>query len=214
MDALNHAVAGDRIAVTVLTAITNLGGRAVLFWLVTVSAATMLIRRQYQLTAYLVVTGLGALALDPAIKLLVGRLRPMVPAPVATAPGNSFPSGHALDATVFYGVMLLVFLPIIPRRLRRLVIGLVIALVVMIGISRVALGVHYPSDVVGGWLLGVAWLGITAHAFGHWRAETGQPPRHLPKGWRRRPHHSWDPPASCPLLTRGWSRRGWWSPSC
>ncbi len=182
VDTLNHAVAGDRTAVTVLTAITNLGGRVILFWLVTVSAAIMLIRRQYQLTVYLVVTGLGALALDPTIKALVGRLRPMVPAPITTAPGYSFPSGHTLDATVFYGVMLLVFLPIIPRRLRKLAAGLVIALVVAIGFSRVAIGVHYPSDVIGGWLLGVAWLGVTAHAFGHWRAETGQPPRRLSEG--------------------------------
>jgi undecaprenyl-diphosphatase len=105
-----------------------------------------------------------------------------VPTPVAAAPGNSFPSGHALDSTVFCGVMLLVCLPIIPRRLRRLAMALVIALVVTIGVSRVALGVHYPSDVAGGWLLGVAWLGITAHAFGHWRAETGQPERHLSEG--------------------------------
>jgi undecaprenyl-diphosphatase len=182
VDVLNHVVAGRRAAVAVLTAITGFGGRAVLFWLVTVSAVTMLVRRQYQLTAYLVVTGLGALALDPSLKTLVGRLRPVVDVSVATAPGNSFPSGHALDATVFYGVMLLVFLPIIPRRLRRLIIGLVVALVVMIGVSRVALGVHNPSDVIGGWLLGVAWLGITTHAFGHWRAETGQPPLHLAEG--------------------------------
>jgi undecaprenyl-diphosphatase len=182
VDTLNHAVAGNRIAVTMLTAITNLGGRAILFWLVTVSVAIMLIRRQYQLTAYLLVTGLGALALDPAIKILVGRLRPVVPMPILHAPGNSFPSGHTLDATVFYGVTLLIFLPIIPPRLRKLATGLAIALVALIGASRVALGVHYPSDVAGGWLLGVAWLGITAHAFGHWRAETGQPPRHLAEG--------------------------------
>jgi undecaprenyl-diphosphatase len=182
VDMLNHAVAGDRVAVTMLTAVTGLGGRTILFWLVTVSTAIMLIRRQYQLTAYMVVTGLGALALDPAIKALVGRLRPLVPTPVATAPGYSFPSGHTLDATVFYGVMLLVFLPIIPRRLRKLAIGLVIALVVTIGFSRVAIGVHYPSDVIGGWLLGVAWLAITAHAFGHWRTEAGRPPRHLSDG--------------------------------
>ncbi len=182
VDTVNHAVAGQRAAVTVLTAITNLGGRAVLFWLITVSAATMLIRRNYQLTAYLVVTGLGALALDPAIKLLTGRLRPMVPTPVVTAPGYSFPSGHALNATVFYGVMLLVFLPIIPPRLRKLATGLVVAIILLVGISRVALGVHYPSDVAGGWLLGVAWLAITAHAFGHWRAETGQPARRLSGG--------------------------------
>ena len=182
VDTLNHAVAGDRLAVGVLTAVTSLGGRTILFWLVTVSTAIMLIRRQHQLAAYLVVTGLGALALDPAIKALVGRLRPLVPSPVATAPGYSFPSGHVLDATVFYGVMLLVFLPIIPRRLRKLAIGLVIALVIAIGFSRVAIGVHYPSDVIGGWLLGVAWLAITAHAFGHWRTEAGQPPRHLSEG--------------------------------
>jgi undecaprenyl-diphosphatase len=180
--ALNQAVAGNRIMVTALTAITNLGARAILFWLVTVSAAVMLIRRQYPLTVYLVATGLGALILDPAIKMLVGRLRPMVPDPVAMAPGYSFPSGHTLDSTVFYGVMLLVFLPIIPRRLRKPAIGLTIALLAAIGFSRVALGVHYPSDVIGGWLLGVAWLGVTAHAFGHWRAETGQPPRHLSEG--------------------------------
>ena len=182
VDGLNQAVAGQRVAVTVLTAITNLGGRAVLFWLITVSAATMLIRRNIQLAVYLVVTGLGALALDPVIKLLVGRIRPMVPTPVAMAPGYSFPSGHTLNATVFYGVMLLVFLPIIPSRLRKLAIGLVIAIVVLVGISRVALGVHYPSDVAGGWLLGVAWLGITAHAFGHWRAEAGRGARPLSEG--------------------------------
>jgi len=182
VDALNQAVAGNRTVVTALTGITNLGARAILFWLVTVSAAVMLIRRQYPLTVYLVATGLGAIALDPAIKMLVGRLRPMISAPIETAPGYSFPSGHALDSTVFYGVMLLVFLPIIPRRLRKPAIGLVIALLAAIGFSRVALGVHYPSDVIGGWLLGVAWLGVTAHAFGRWRAETGQPPRHLSEG--------------------------------
>ena len=81
-----------------------------------------------------------------------------MPTPVATAPGYSFPSGHTLDATVFYGVMLLVFLPIIPRRLRKLAIGLVIALVVAIGFSRVAIGVHYPSDVDRG-LAARVWPG-------------------------------------------------------
>ncbi len=141
--------AGNRVRA--LSAITNLGGRAILFWLVTVTVTTMLIHREYRLTVYLAVTGLGALALDPTIKLLVGRLRPVVPTPFAMAPGNSFPSGHALDATVFYGVMLPVFLPIIPPRLRKLAVGLVVTLVLLVGFSRVAIGVHYPSDVVGGW---------------------------------------------------------------
>src|SRR5690349_7532174 len=182
VDTLDQAVAGNRVAVSTLTAVTHLGDRVILYWLISVSTAIMLVRRQHHLAAYLIVTGLGALALDPAIKALVGRLRPLVPTPVTTAPGYSFPSGHALDATVFYGVMLLVFLPIIPRSLRKLSAGLVAGLVLAIGFSRVAIGVHYPSDVIGGWLLAVAWLAITAHAFGHWRAEAGQPPRHLIEG--------------------------------
>ena len=213
VDTLNQAVAGNRVVVTVLTAITNFGGRAILFWLVTVSAAVMLIRRQYPLTVYLVATGLGALALDPAIKMVVGRLRPMVPDPVATAPGYSFPSGHTLDSTVFYGVMLLVFLPIIPCRLRKPAIGLVIALLAAIGFSRVALGVHYPSDVIGGWLLGVAWLGVTAHAFGHWRAEMGQPPRPLSEGLAPEAAPQLGPtrivPVTHPWLIGAWLLASW-----
>src|SRR6266545_1865210 len=71
-------------------------------------------------------TGFGLLL------LLVGRLRPMVAEPVATAPGNSFPSGHALGSIVAYGALLLVFLPIIPRRFRGATIAATVALVVAI----------------------------------------------------------------------------------
>src|SRR6266511_2974062 len=108
----------------------------------------VLLRRQALLAAYIVVTGLGALALDPTLKLLVGRLRPMVAEPVATAPGNSFPSGHALGSIFAYGALLLVFLPIIPRRFRGATIAATVALVVALGFTRVGLGVHYVSDVV------------------------------------------------------------------
>jgi undecaprenyl-diphosphatase len=179
---LNRAVSGQPGELAVLEAVTRLGGNQVVWWLVTVTAAGMLVRRQYALAAYLFVTGLGAVALAPLVKLLVGRLRPEVPHPVATAPGNSFPSGHALNATVFCGALLLVFLPIIPRRLRAWAIGLVAVLVVAIGFTRAALGVHYASDVLAGWLLGVAWLGITVHAFRHWRAEIGLTPERLAEG--------------------------------
>src|SRR3712207_7904626 len=58
------------------------------------------------------------------------------------------------------------------RSYRRAVIGSVAALVVVIGVTRVALGVHYLSDVLGGWALGVAWLGVTAFAFRRDRKST------------------------------------------
>jgi undecaprenyl-diphosphatase len=180
--AVNGAVSGHHPWVTVLLAISALGGPAALWWLVTVGAVALLIRRQVALAVYLVVAGLGALALDPTLKLLVGRLRPVVAHPVAYGGGNSFPSGHALGSAVAYGALLLVFLPAVPRRRRGLATGVCVAVVAAVGLSRIALGVHYVSDVVAGWLLGVAWLGVTGYAFRVWRREEGRAPRPVGDG--------------------------------
>jgi undecaprenyl-diphosphatase len=181
-DALNRAVAGSPLLIKVLETVTTLGGPAAIWWLVTVGAACMVIRRQVQLAAYLVVAGAGALVLTPLIKMFVGRMRPVVPDPILAAPGNSFPSGHTLNATVFCGALLLVLLPAIPRRWRRAAVGLAVTMAVLVGFSRAALGVHYASDVVAGWLLGVAWIGVTAYAFRLWRVEIGEPERPLAEG--------------------------------
>ena len=174
-DRLNRLVAPHKPVVTVLEALTDLGGRPVLMWLVTVAVVLLLIRRRTRLAAYLIVTGVGALLLDPSLKTLVGRLRPVVDVPVSAAPGNSFPSGHALGSFVAYGALLLVFLPAVAPRWRKAVIALVATIVVLVGGTRLALGVHFLSDVLAGWLLGAAWLGVTAYAFRLWRREVGSP---------------------------------------
>jgi undecaprenyl-diphosphatase len=181
-DGLNGLVAPHQPMVTVLQALTDLGGRPVLIWLVSIAVALLLIRRRTRLAVYVIVTGLGALLLDPSLKTLVGRLRPVVEVQVAGAPGNSFPSGHALGSFVAYGALLLVFLPAVAPRWRKVAIGLVTAIVVLVGFTRVALGVHFLSDVLAGWLLGAAWLGVTAYAFRLWRREVGQPVRPLEEG--------------------------------
>jgi undecaprenyl-diphosphatase len=175
-DRLNELVAPHATAVTVLRWITGLGGRTVLIWLIAVAIAGLLIRRRRRLAVYLAVTGIGALLLDPALKAIVGRLRPVVEVPVAVWAGSSFPSGHSLGSFVTYGSLLLVFLPAMSRRGRWLATVLVALLVGLIGFSRVALGVHYVSDVVGAWLLGAAWLGVTWYSFRLWQRETGQRP--------------------------------------
>ncbi|MGI5152576.1 phosphatase PAP2 family protein [Plantactinospora sp. CA-294935] len=178
----NGVVSANDGLVTVLRAVSSLGGRPIMLWLVTIAVVGLLIRRQGRLAVYLIVTGLGALLLDPSLKELVGRLRPAVDIPVASAPGNSFPSGHALGSMVAYGALLLVFLPAMRRGWRRVATGVVIAVVVAVGVTRVALGVHYVSDVLAGWLLGLAWLGVTAYAFRLWRRERGRPVRPLAEG--------------------------------
>lgn len=172
---LNDVVGNSKPLVGVLTFITTLGSNAVLWGLVIVGAIALMIRRRWRLAAYLAVTGVGALILDPTLKSLIGRLRPVVAHPVAHGQGNSFPSGHSLGSMVVYGALLLVFLPAVSPRWRKPVVAAMAVLVALIGFSRIALGVHYVSDVIGAWLLGFAWLGATTYAFEAWRQETGRP---------------------------------------
>jgi undecaprenyl-diphosphatase len=172
---LNRLIASHRAIVTVVKTITWLGSDGVL-WTVTGAAAIVLaIRRQWRLAAYLLVTGAGALVLDPVLKSLVGRLRPVVAHPIAYGTGDSFPSGHALGSIVCYGAILLVFLPAARGRWRPALITVIVALVALIGISRILLGVHYLSDVIGAWAVGITWLGLTAFAFELTRSAAGQP---------------------------------------
>jgi undecaprenyl-diphosphatase len=181
-EGLNRIVAPHSPVVTVLEAISALGGRTILFWVAGVAVAALFIRRRSRLAIYLMVTGLGALLLDPSLKEIVDRLRPVVDVPVSTYAGDSFPSGHALGSFVVYGALLLVFLPTMSRRLKRVATVAVGLLIFAIGFTRVALSVHFMSDVVAGWMLGAAWLGVTGYAFRLWRVEAGQRPAPMSAG--------------------------------
>jgi undecaprenyl-diphosphatase len=89
----------------------------------------------------------------------------------------SFPSGHALGATIGCCLLLLVTLRFLKRRGR--VAGVVAAALIVstVALARVALGVHFVSDVLAGIALGVVWVAVTTWAYVAWRRETGQPVR-------------------------------------
>ncbi|MEU4774160.1 phosphatase PAP2 family protein [Micromonospora sp. NPDC023644] len=123
-----------------------------------------------QLAVWVAVTMAVGGLLSPLLKLLVGRPRPDLPEPVAEAPGMAFPSGHALNAALAAGVLLVVFLPHARPVARRVVWAAALLLALVTGFSRVALGVHWTSDVLAGWLLGVAVVAATAAALTVWRA--------------------------------------------
>ncbi|SCE89003.1 undecaprenyl-diphosphatase [Micromonospora coriariae] len=121
-------------------------------------------------TTTMVVGGL----IGPLLKLLVGRDRPDLLDPVARAAGYAFPSGHALNATLAAGVLLVVVLPYAGRwRVALWVTAVLVA--ALTGLSRVALGVHWASDVLGGWLLGAAVVAATTAAFTGWRSRSDLP---------------------------------------
>jgi undecaprenyl-diphosphatase len=172
---LNSLVAGHAAVVRIVKRVTWLGSGGVLWTLVGIAVVVLAIRRRWRLAIYLLVTGAGALTLDPVLKAMVGRLRPVVAHPIAYGNGDSFPSGHALGSIVCYGALFLVFLPATRGMWRRVFTAVIITLIAAIGISRLLLGVHFVSDVLGAWALGITWLGITAFAFELSRQATGAP---------------------------------------
>jgi undecaprenyl-diphosphatase len=162
---INRLIAGDHWVVAGVKTVTCLGSTAVLCAVIGTAAVVLALRKRWELAIYLMVTGAGALVLDPVLKSIVGRLRPDVPHPIAHGTGNSFPSGHSLGSIVCYGAVLLVFLPAARGRWRPTFVTVIVTLVALVGISRVLLGVHYLSDVVGAWAIGITWLGVTTFAF-------------------------------------------------
>ena len=171
-----HRIAVAHPAFTELMKLLSDSGTSVAWWIILGLAACWLAyRRLPRLVAFVLVTGVGSYLLNNAVKLLVGRARPKLSDPVAIAGGKSFPSGHAQAAIVGYGILLVVFLPAIPPRWRRPVTALAALLVLLIGFSRIALGVHYLSDVIGAYLIGTVWLLGMIAVFRAWRREQGQP---------------------------------------
>jgi membrane-associated phospholipid phosphatase len=192
---LNDAVDDWPAAVTVLSAVTDLGGTefAVLFFVLLV--AFLLIRGQRRLAAFATVTGVGLAVLGPLTKAVVDRARPVVESPVVELPSNaSYPSGHSMTALITWGTLLVVALPAVRRRARPWLIAGAAILVLAVGFTRLALGVHFVSDVLAGWALAAGWLAVTAAAFRGWQHDRGEHPDE--------PYDPLDlPPASAPHLT-------------
>jgi len=173
---LHDWVRGSPVLVSGLKVLTFFGSPPWL-WLLVGPAALFTWRRHHaRLAVFLLATAAGGGLLDTVVKIAVNRPRPSLVDPVATAHGKSFPSGHSMSSTIVYGALLLVFLPVVPRRLRTLLIGGAVMLVGAIGFSRLALGVHYISDVLGGYVLGLAWLAASVAAFSTWRVDRGHRP--------------------------------------
>jgi membrane-associated phospholipid phosphatase len=129
-----------------------------------IAAVVLWFRGRRRLALLVVVAVAGAAVLSGVTKALVHRVRPIVNHPVDHASGGSFPSGHAMTSMVVLGLAVVILLPRVPRRWRTVIVATAAVLVVAVGFSRLILGVHYVSDVVGGWIIGVAWLLIVVGA--------------------------------------------------
>lgn len=130
---------------------------------------------------FVVIAVLGAWGLNTVLKELFARERPTIVTHLMTANEPSFPSGHTMIATTFYPTMAELLGRLGPhRRVRLYLMGLAITFALAIGMTRIYLGVHYPSDVLGGLCAGLGWAlfcGIVARVLqGRRVVEPAAPP--------------------------------------
>ena len=137
--------------------ITALGSVSILALIVIATVAFLAMRRRSFTALFLTLAVLSGTLISNVLKELFNRPRPDVEA-VARVFTASFPSGHSTLSAVVYLTLAALLIEAVPGRgARAYFIGVGIFLTVIVGISRVYLGVHHPTDVMAGWLLGTSW---------------------------------------------------------
>jgi undecaprenyl-diphosphatase len=171
-----HVVAAHRTATLTGAAlnVTALGSPLVLTLFTALLALTLRRLRHPRSAAVLVVAALGAALLTVGLKGAFERDRPAIVPRLVDATGFSFPSGHSLASAAIFGTAAVLVAVLARRRADRLLIAAVgTALLLAIGASRVYLGVHYPSDVLGGYSAGLAWAFVLLAAAAFTRKAAG-----------------------------------------
>jgi membrane-associated phospholipid phosphatase len=171
--AAERATAGSDLLRVLAQAVTLLGEPLLLTAAALLLAGWLYRRGARRLALYVVVARVGATVLSSGLKLAVDRARPVFDEPIATALGASFPSGHALGSAAFYATVAVLLQPYTGRG--RLLLTGAFALSALVAVSRVLLGVHYPSDVTAGLFIGLGWAALCTAVFAAWRSDEGRP---------------------------------------
>jgi membrane-associated phospholipid phosphatase len=158
-----HAIASPGLD-WVMLRLTDLGSSVVIVPVFVVAIAGLVWKHRYGAASFLTVSIGGSLFIAGAMKVLFERPRPQLSyAPVL--PDYSFPSGHTMNAVIFYVALALIAWSVFGRRIGIVALTVAVVLAVGVGVSRIYLGYHYLTDVVGGFLAGVTWLLVVGAAF-------------------------------------------------
>ncbi|EHJ56364.1 hypothetical protein HMPREF9318_02026 [Streptococcus urinalis FB127-CNA-2] len=138
--------------------ITLTGNVATQFGIVVILAIFFYLKKWYVESAYVAINGVVAGLLVMTLKLLYQRVRPTI-THLVFAGGYSFPSGHSMGSMIIIGTLIIVVHQRLKKGILRFAIECLLGLLIsLVGLSRIYLGVHFPSDVLGGFILGYGVL--------------------------------------------------------
>ena len=161
-----------------LAEITALGGYTILVIVSGVVLGALLLQGERRAAAFLAVSLVGGSIVSSGLKALFARPRPDLVEHLDRTFTSSFPSAHAMVSTLAYVTLAAVCIRFLRRsRTRVFALATAVLLAIAIGASRVYLGVHWPSDVVAGWLAGAAWAGAAWLAADSWSRSYAMPGR-------------------------------------
>ena len=177
-----HGIASPGLDATMNT-LTAVGTVPVIGPILAVVVAWLTWKRRYGGVLFVGVASGGSLLLQGVMKLWFERPRPKLPWAQAL-PDYSFPSGHTMNAIIFYVALALIVWSVFGRKIGVAALIGAIVLALAVGVSRIYLGYHYLTDVVGGLLAGIAWLLVVGAAFnarpGWWHWGGGSSPADRP----------------------------------
>ncbi|MBL3654658.1 phosphatase PAP2 family protein [Fulvivirga sediminis] len=147
--------------------ITNLGNAWTYMTIIPIIAALLYYRgHRWKVSIQASIVLATAFLLNITIKHILVRPRPLEAMRLVTAHSYSFPSGHSMSAMAFYGFLVYLTYKYMPNLWVKIALIIVeLSLIILIGLSRVYLGVHYPSDVLAGFIAGLFWLIICIVVF-------------------------------------------------
>jgi len=153
--------------------LTALGGTAVLVLLTLAALGFLLLSRRWGAAVFLTLSMIGGTVLSSALKSIFDRPRPdLVPHAVEVS-SASFPSGHAMLSAVAYLTLGALIAEVMPQpRFRIYLLLWAVFLTLLVGTTRVYLGVHWPTDVLAGWCIGAAWALLCA-SVAYWMQRRG-----------------------------------------
>jgi membrane-associated phospholipid phosphatase len=184
LDTLATPFLHDRASPTldaIMNAATFVGSDVVIVPALLVTLAILGWRRRVREAVFLAAAVVGSEALNGGMKLFFQRARPTLPW-AHVLPDYSFPSGHSMNSLVFYLSVALLAWALLGRRAGVPAVTIALGLVLLVGTSRIYLGYHYFTDVLGGYAAGLVWILLVAGALhgGPWLARWRRQPASVP----------------------------------